>query len=66
MALVVAKEAQKSKTTLTLADAAAIAAAEAIKSIGGPVFTVQLGRVDACRLLVCGEESAAGKYAGRR
>ena len=48
MALVVAKEAQKSKTTLTLADAAAIAAAEAIKSIGGPVFTVQLGRVDAC------------------
>jgi hypothetical protein len=48
LALVEAKKELKNETAVSLADAVAIGAAEAIESVGGPIFTVHLGRVDAC------------------
>ena len=47
LALVDAEKTLRRKTAITLADAVAIAGAEAIESIGGPVLPVQLGRADA-------------------
>lgn len=46
LALLEAEKVLKKKTAISLADAIAIAGAEAIESIGGPVLTVQLGRAD--------------------
>lgn len=47
LALVDAEKTLRRKTAITLADAVAIAGAEAVESIGGPVLPVQLGRADA-------------------
>jgi Peroxidase len=46
LALIEAEKALRKKTAISLADAVAIAGAEAIESIGGPVLPVQLGRAD--------------------
>jgi Peroxidase len=46
LALIEAEKALRQKNAISLPDAIAIAGAEAIESIGGPVLTVQLGRAD--------------------
>jgi Peroxidase len=46
LALIEAEKSLRKKTAISLADAVAIAGAEAIESIGGPVLPVQLGRAD--------------------
>jgi len=46
LSLIEAEKALKKKNAISLPDAIAIAGAEAIESIGGPVLTVQLGRAD--------------------
>jgi hypothetical protein len=44
--LIAAEKDLKKKTAVSIADCVAIAGAEAIDSIGGPVLTVQLGRME--------------------
>lgn len=46
LALIQAEKNLRRKNAISLPDAIAIAGAEAIESIGGPVLTVQLGRAD--------------------
>ena len=46
LALIEAEQTLRRKNAISLPDAIAIAGAEAIESIGGPVLTVQLGRAD--------------------
>jgi hypothetical protein len=49
LALIEAEKTLRRKTAISLADAVAIAGAEAIESIGGPILPVQLGRADTPR-----------------
>lgn len=49
LALIEAEKTLRRKTAISLADAIAIAGAEAIESIGGPILPVQLGRADTPR-----------------
>ena len=44
--LIQAEKDLKKKTAVSIADCIAIAGAEAIESIGGPVLPVQLGRLE--------------------
>jgi hypothetical protein len=46
LALLEAEKSLRKKVSISLADAIAIAGAESIESIGGPVLNVQLGRAD--------------------
>jgi hypothetical protein len=46
VALIEAEKALRQKNAISIPDAIAIAGAEAIESVGGPVLTVQLGRMD--------------------
>eukprot|EP00591_Stephanopyxis_turris_P013984 CAMPEP_0195535404 /NCGR_PEP_ID=MMETSP0794_2-20130614/44199_1 /TAXON_ID=515487 /ORGANISM="Stephanopyxis turris, Strain CCMP 815" /LENGTH=402 /DNA_ID=CAMNT_0040668531 /DNA_START=129 /DNA_END=1337 /DNA_ORIENTATION=- len=51
LVLIESKKALKKYTAVTIADSVALAGAEAVESIGGPVLSIQLGRTDAAKTL---------------